>query len=74
MRKGDLEKRVMRLESQIVKPQEPVEIIFVNESNYLEKEKEIKQAEKEGYLVIAIHEISGREGEEPTDGYAEYLK
>ena len=48
-------------------------IFIVDESNYLEKEVEIQQAENEGHHVIAIHSISCRLNDEPTGGYAEYL-
>ena len=73
MSRGDLEKRVASLESQITRPQQPVETIFVDEFNYTEKEVGIQQAEKEGRHLIAIHCISGRLSDEPKGGYAEYL-
>ena len=74
MARGDLEKRVTLLESQISRPQEPVDVIIVDESDYLEKKAIILQAEEEGRFIIVICGIDGRKKAEPTGGYADFLK
>ena len=76
MARGDLDKRVKQLEHQVVKsqPQKPVKSIIVDESNYLEKEAEILQAEQDGIEIIVIHTFDGKRGAEPSEGYAEYIK
>lgn len=75
MAKGGLDKRIEQLEWQVLEsqPQKPVKSILVDESNYLEREAEILQAEQDGIEIIAIHVIDGRRGAEPTEGYRDYL-
>ena len=76
MTKGNVEKRIAQLENHAERsrPQKSVDSILVDDSNYLKKEADILQAQKEGVELIVINTINGRNDEEESAGYAEYLE
>ena len=58
MTKASLTKRVETLEHHHGDKLKPVKLINVNHKNYLEKEKEIEQAEAAGFHVISLCSVA----------------
>jgi len=68
---ASLEKRVESLEQQVGQGLKPVKTIIVDHSNYLEKEKEIEEAEAGGYMVIQINSVAALNSK-PHPDHIEY--
>ena len=70
MATNSLIKRIEKLEQKTGQNMPETKLFYVKPDNYLEKELEIEQAEKDGYQVIAVHFIGPNDETE----HPEYFK
>ena len=70
---ASLERRIEVLERTDIKGSKPFQMITVDHTNYLEKEKEIEQAEADGYQVIAIYSVAALDSK-PHPDHIKYHK